>query len=122
MALFKRTPKQSPADRQRAAIDGFWAWWADEGRSLASGSVSGDVSSATLVAAITPRVHAIDDGLAWERSPGSSSRHRLTVTAAGDPDLRAPARRWRASAPPADDEWAFADTRQPVADVDGYGR
>jgi uncharacterized protein DUF695 len=122
MALFRRTPKESAADRQRAAINDFWAWWAAEGRSLASASISGAGSTDAFVAAMVPRVHAIDAGLAWELSPGSTSRHRLTVTAAGTPELRAPARRWRASAPPADDEWAFTDTRQPVAEGEGYGR
>lgn len=122
MALFKRTPQQSPADRQRAAITDFWRWWATEGRALASGSIAGEVTTEALVAAMAPRVNAIDDGLAWELRPGTASRHLLTVTAAGVPELRGPARRWRAAAPAADKEWSFADTRQPIPDQAGSDR
>lgn len=111
--MFKRTPKASPGDRQRAAIADFWAWWSAEGRSVATGSVGGSVSGEALAAALGPRVDAIDDGLAWELGPGTDSSHRLTVTAAGVPELRAAARRWRLAAPPADEEWSYADSRQP---------
>jgi uncharacterized protein DUF695 len=114
LPLFKRAPKDDSAARQGAGIDAFWAWWAAEGRALATASTTGDATSEALVAAMAPRVRAIDDGLAWELSPGSTSSHLLTVTAAGVPELRAVARRWRMSAPPADDEWAYADLRLPV--------
>jgi hypothetical protein len=127
MALFKRTPKPDPAGQQREAIAGFWAWWAVEGRAVATGSTTGMIPTDRAAAAISGAVHAVHPDLEWETSAGSTSRHRLTVTAAGTPELRAVARRWLVSAPPADAEWAYADLRLPVEgeiadqslDVDG---
>jgi Family of unknown function (DUF695) len=115
MALFKRTPKEDPAARQRAAIDGFWSWWATEGRALATASTVGEVGTDQLAAALSGAVDAIHPDLEWETAAGTESRHLLTVTAAGVPELRPLARRWRLAAPPADAEWTYADLRLPVA-------
>jgi Family of unknown function (DUF695) len=113
LPLFRRSGRGDSAALQRAAIDAFWTWWSAEGQTLAGASVESGGSTEALVAAMAQRVRAIDDDLAWELSPGSTSRHVLTVTAAGVPELRAVARRWRMSAPPADHEWAYADLRLP---------
>lgn len=121
MALFKRGPRPDPVADERAAIAGFWSWWADQGRELATGSVSGTVSSSDFAAAATRAVHAVHPDLAWETSAGSiapvgsGSRHTFTVTAAGVPELRALARRVRRAAPPADEDWEFSDVRLPIS-------
>ncbi len=128
MALFKRGARESPASRQREAIAAFWAWWRDEGRALATSVASGVANGATgtasadeLAAAMGAAVDAIEPGLAWETSAGPDGRHLLTVTAAGVPELRAVARRWRVAAPSADEEWAYADLRLPVeGDLDAH--
>ncbi len=89
MALFKRTPKEDPAARGREAIAGFWSWWATEGRVLASASTAGEVGPDELAAALSGAVDAIHPDLDWETAAGTDSRHLLTVTAAGVPELRA---------------------------------
>jgi hypothetical protein len=119
MALFKRSPREDPAARERAAIADFWAWWAAEGRALATGSFDGTVPADAFGRAVSAPVNAVADGLAWELSPGHESAHVLTVTAAGVPELRAPARRWRLAAPPADQAWAYSDVRLPHGGPDG---
>lgn len=62
---------------------------------------------------VAPRVAAIDPRLAWEFGPGRTSRHQLTVTAEGDPAVRAVARRWLRAAPTPNKTWSFHDMRQP---------
>ena len=44
--------------------------------------------------------------------PGATAAHCLTVTAEGDPDVRAAARRWLRRAPAPDATWEYADTKQ----------
>jgi hypothetical protein len=92
-------------------IGDFWSWWravgaAETARAFDSGRVDGVQRS------IGPRVAAIEPGLAWEFGPGATSRHQMTVTAAGDPSLRAVARRWLRAAPSPDPIWSFHDLRQ----------
>ena len=55
--------------------------------------------------------------LEWELGPGVTSRHVLVVTAAGNPDLRGTARRWRRAAPPPDATWAYSDVRLPASSL-----
>lgn len=120
MPLFKRGPKDDPAAQQRAAIDAFWDWWGAEGRALATASTVGEVDPAALATALGNAVRAVHPDLEWETAAGTESRHLLTVTAAGVPELRAVARRWRMSAPPPDENWAYADLRMPVVgDLEG---
>ena len=88
-------PAQAPAPDHDAAIGAFWEWWAAEGRTMADAALaSGDVQ--TLVDPLTIRVHAISEELAWELASGAAlgSEHELTVTAEGNADVRALARRW----------------------------
>jgi Family of unknown function (DUF695) len=115
MALFKRGPKEGAGDRERAAIAAFWGWWRAQGRDLASGSTTGEASTEQLAAALGPAVEAMHPDLEWETGRGTDSLHVLTVTAASIPELRALARRWRRSAPPADTLWEFSDVRLPVS-------
>ncbi|TWE12612.1 DUF695 domain-containing protein [Rudaeicoccus suwonensis] len=100
------------------AIDQFWQWWHAQGARQASAAV-GETPDPALVTELTERVVAIRPGLAWELAPGSASAQLLIVTADGDPDLRATARRWLRAAPEADVVWSYADSRQPVADIAG---
>lgn len=68
---------------------------------------------------ISRAVEGVHPELAWELSGGDVSEHVLVVTAAGNPDLRAEARRWLLAAPAADETWSYADFRPPVEDPEG---
>lgn len=108
--------------RSDRAVSAFWRWWAEGGRRRATAAIaSGDARR--VVPEITSLVEAIDPGLAWEFIPAESGNpHRLTVTAAGVPELRGAARRWLSAAPPADDTWVYADLREPVRGCAMYFR
>ncbi|MDF8263712.1 DUF695 domain-containing protein [Luteipulveratus flavus] len=108
--------QQSAGDSRVAAIDAFWRWWLDEGADRCSSALGGPEAD-TLVALLDPHVQAIDPGLAWELAPGSDSVHLLVVSAAGDPDLRAPARRWRRVSPEPDAIWSYSDVRPAAPDL-----
>lgn len=110
MALFGKR-----RDTTGDAIEAFWSWWNDGG----SGQVAMADPESGTAALLDPRVHAIDGGLAWEIAPGSEAAHLLVVTADGDPELRATARRWLAAAPAADFVWSYADSRQPATTIGG---
>ncbi len=66
--------------------------------------------------AISAAVETIHPDLAWELAAGDVSEHVLVVTASGNPELRAAARRWLLSAPPADETWSYTDFRPPADD------
>ncbi|MGC3994466.1 MAG: DUF695 domain-containing protein [Propionicimonas sp.] len=108
----RRSGSRSSADA-RAAVAEFWEWWSGAAFGIAAAIPAGTVER--YVEVMTHHVHAIDPGLAWEFGPGTSSEHRLTVTAEGDPSLRRVARRWLRAAPPPDRTWSFHDMRQPSA-------
>jgi hypothetical protein len=118
VALFSRGRSgDRGAAAQAAAVDAFWAWWRDSG-SAAFATALAVRRPERLVDDIGKRVSAIHPRLSWETGPGILREHTLTVTAEGDPELRAVARRWlRASVP--DDVWDFTDARQPARDLDG---
>lgn len=111
MPLFRRRSRAS-ADPVRGTVD-FWQWWADTG---AAGTANA-IDSQTLdqwVDVLGPRVDAVHPALSWELGPGEDgSAHVLVVTAAGDPSLRATARRWRRAAPAAHAVWSYSDVRLP---------
>ena len=100
--------------RSDRAVTCFWRWWSAQGRRRATAALaSGD--TARVATEITTLIDAIDPGLSWEFIPAETGGpHRLTVTAAGVPELRGAARRWLAAAPAADEEWSFCDLREPV--------
>ena len=108
--------------RSDRAVTAFWRWWADGGRRRSSAALdTGD--GRRVVPEITSLVEAIDPGLSWEFIPAAEGgQHRLTVTAAGVPELRGAARRWLAAAPAADADWSFADLREPVRGCAMYFR
>lgn len=105
----------STRSRSDRAVEAFWVWWTRAGRTECAEAVRvADVSS--VIPELTSLVEAIEPGLAWEFGPGKDgSAHRLTVTAAGVPELRGAARRWLAGAPDACETWSFADLRDPVS-------
>jgi hypothetical protein len=115
MGLFRRGRRDDapPPD----AIAQFWAWWQAEGRAATATAVA-DRAPERAGQAVSAHVGAIHPDLAWELAAGTSSAHVLVVSPEGNPDLRSAARRWLRGAPPADATWAYADTRQPVEDLD----
>jgi hypothetical protein len=70
-------------------------------------------TSERFIGSITEQVHAIDRQLAWELTPGSSSRHCLVVTAEGNQAAIAAAYAWLAAAPPPDQLWSYLAMRPP---------
>ncbi|MEO6411038.1 MAG: DUF695 domain-containing protein [Pedococcus sp.] len=116
MGIFRRSKDRSAQGSSRS-IEGFWAWWATEGRTLAEASIAGGANDA-LVAGMGQQVSGIHPGLAWEFSPGATATHCLVVSPEGDAILRAPARRWLKAAPAADATWEFADSRQANPDAE----
>jgi hypothetical protein len=115
MGIFRRSKHREPAD-PRAAIAEFWRWWGEAGGEQAARSIATGANQ-EIVAAMSAHVSAVDEGLAWEFSPGVAARHCLVVSPEGDARLRATARRWLNAAPPADDTWEYADSRQAIADL-----
>jgi len=113
MPLFRR--KQTTPD-QAAAIAAFWAWWGETGAAWVAQAIA-DRDPQRVVDELSSRIGAVRDGLAWELAPGGSTEHLLVVSADGNPDLRASARRWLRAAPPPSAVWRYADSRQPVADL-----
>lgn len=108
--------------RSDRAVTAFWRWWEDGGARRSAHAVdTGDARR--VVPEITSLIEAIDPGLSWEFVPGGHTRpNRLTVTAAGVPELRGVARRWLAGAPRPDATWCFGDLRDPVSGCAMYFR
>lgn len=114
MGIFRRSrPVTNPAP----AIAAFWSWWAAGGAAQTGLALAGGHPE-IVAEQITDRVAAIHRDLAWTLASGAASQHLLVVTAAGNPELRAAARRWLRKAPGPDRTWEYADLRQPVADLD----
>ncbi|MFC3849538.1 DUF695 domain-containing protein [Corynebacterium hansenii] len=116
------------------AIAAFWDWWAAEGADRLDGAFTGgadfggggfgDAEPMDIQAEVGPRISAIDERLVWGFGPGEPfSRHLLTVTAAGDPEVRHIARRWLNAAPDDGPVWSFTDLRtaEPVSTVTWAG-
>jgi hypothetical protein len=116
MALLRRG-RQDPVDSRAAGTVAFWVRWAGLAGPADQAISSGQAES--LLGELSALVNAVHPGLSWELAPGSSSRHTLVVTAAGDPQLRATARRWLRAAPAADSVWSYADTRPRAANPTG---
>lgn len=120
MALFGRR-KAERSTREDGAIGAFWDWWNQGGHQKWAQVAGQGMPPQELVDELRARVEAIADGLAWEVAAGSESVHQLVVTADGDPDLRAIARRWLLAAPESDPIWSYADSRQAVVAVEDVG-
>lgn len=111
MGLFSRGHASSPG----AQHDAFWQWWDESGQRLTTGALARN-DPMSVSDAISAAVETIHPELAWELAAGEVSEHVLVVTAGGNPDLRAAARRWLLAAPPADEVWSYADFRPPATD------
>jgi hypothetical protein len=112
VSLFK---KRSASEGPNEGVVAFWEWWTAEGRSLAERSIDGRISSDTLADEMTGRVRSLGE-LGWELAAGETSEHVLVITAEGDPEGRAVARRVVLAAPDADATWSYVDSRPPVFD------
>jgi hypothetical protein len=104
--IFKRWRRTDPA----AAIGAFWAWWAGA-RPRAEKLIAGG-SDDRLIAELGDAVTAIHPELQWEFTAGTTSRHLLVVSAAGDPALRSLAERWRRAGPAPDATFGYTTSRQ----------
>jgi hypothetical protein len=105
--------RRNRASTTREAIIEFWTWWPSVRTPLTAGIDAGD-GGAPLAGEIARRVTAIHPKLDWELGKGLVARHGVTLSPAGNPELRAAAARWLALAPPPDDVWEFHDARQAV--------
>jgi hypothetical protein len=93
-------------------IGAFWSWWTLSGAAQVADAVTQQEPAATS-ADLSERIARIHPDLEWELGPGLHAEHVLIVTAAGNPALRAVARRWLRAAPPSDETWEYADLRRP---------
>lgn len=109
MALFDRDHSDTPTPEGT-----FWEWWVAEGAQLCADAIARG-GAEEVVETMSQQVAAVQEGLAWELGPGTSSQHVLVVSPEGDPQLRAIARRWLRAAPEPSATWEYADSRRPVA-------
>lgn len=110
MRLFGRKDADDPTQ----AVAEFWRWWTQEGAAKTALAID-ERSLDTWAHTLSMRIEQVDEQLAWELGPGERSRHVLVVTAEGNPQLRATARRWRRAAPAADEMWSYSDVRLPTS-------
>src|ERR1700754_1012718 len=101
MPVFKR--------RRRTVVEAdtlgaFWSWWAAAGAAQVADAITRQ-EPASANAALSEQVARIHPELEWELGPGLHAAHVLIVTAAGNPALRAVARRWLRAAPASDETW-----------------
>lgn len=94
------------------AIDEFWAWWAGASEELATTINAKQPLDETQIEAISERVNAIHESLAWEMGPGVQSEHHFALSPEGDAELRVVTQRWLARAPGASAHWEFYAARQ----------
>lgn len=106
------------------AINEFWSWWNSYGADALDAMFSvqlgvegapaaTDVDIVDVQSEVGGRIAAIDERLIWGFEAGAPySRHLLTVSAVGDPELRPVARRWLEAAPDDGAVWSFTDLRQ----------
>ena len=111
MALFRRRRPTRPD----GPIAAFWDWWVAEGRASADRHLAGRPETDEFAESMTAHVRKLGE-LAWELAAGEVSEHVLVITAEGDPEARALARRVALAAPDADPTWSYVDTRPPVPD------
>jgi hypothetical protein len=109
MPIFKRRRRSTG---EADPIGAFWSWWIGSGATLVADAIARQQPTETS-AVLSEHLGRIHNDLEWELGPGLHARHVLIVTAAGDPGLRATARRWLRAAPPSDHTWEYADLRRP---------
>lgn len=117
----RRPDNATPTTDTDQLIAAFWSWWLDDARARATEAFDArDVERINALGEETAaQVVAMHPKLAFEFGPGDSARHRLMVTAAGNPEGRAVAERWLAAAPPADDAFQYDSWKQPQSDPAG---
>lgn len=120
MALFGRRQQKSSTP-SGDGIAAFWDWWNREGAGRWAQIAGQQTPDDKTLAELSEKVAEIAPGLAWETAAGSESVHQLVVTADGDPDLRATARRWLLASPGTDPIWSYADSRQARVEIDDVG-
>lgn len=128
--------KQNIAARQNetALINEFWSWWNSTGAdsldamfSAQLGAAPGAIGEVPIIDVskeIGDRIAAISPRLIWGFEPGAPySKHLMTLSAAGDPEIRPIARRWLDAAPDDNETWSFTDLRQadPAMTLDLHG-
>jgi hypothetical protein len=128
MGIFRR-PRETNA-AVPASISEFWEWWAQarpqiqaslhdqdksdlDGGDQDEGDQVGDGLPTPIVEELSSRVQKIHPELQWEIG-GEDDAPVLTVTGAGDPELRGLAERWHRAAPQgaAAGGWRFHPARQ----------
>ncbi|HET6739446.1 MAG TPA: DUF695 domain-containing protein, partial [Kribbella sp.] len=109
MPIFKRRRRNAA---EADPIGAFWSWWTTTGAGAVAAAVAGQEPTEAN-AELSRRVGRIHPDLEWELGPGLHAEHVLIVTAAGNPEQRAVARRWLRAAPPSDRVWEYADLRRP---------
>lgn len=103
MGWFKK--KLSEAE----AIVDFWRWWDGVRQEVADAIAKDGLDRFTKP--FIDHVGAIHKDLEWELTPGTTAKHCLVVSPAGNPELRAAARRWLAQAPLVDETWEYQAVR-----------
>lgn len=92
----------------KAAIAEFWRWWKTARRDIERAIAASDLR---VTKDIAKRVHAIHKRLHWEIGSGARGKHVFVLSSNGDPELRAIAETWKASAPRKDKTWEYASSR-----------
>lgn len=119
MALFRRRGSAAdPAPDSAAGIADFWQWWTTQGAADVAAAIAAR-DPQRQAEPLSARVAVIHPALDFELGPGRLAHHQLAITAAGDPELRATARRWLRAAPAPDAVWEYVDLRQPSDDLAG---
>ncbi|MGL5823255.1 MAG: hypothetical protein ACRCYU_00095 [Nocardioides sp.] len=116
MNLFRRST--TPVLDANVGVWGFWRWWQADGAAQLAASLAGGAGQG-VDERLTRRVAGIDPKLSWSVADGARARHRLVVSANGDPDLLLVARRWLRKAPEDTETWEYGDRRPPVAQLTG---
>ena len=120
MALFRRA--KAPAIDPNVGTWGFWRWWTAEGADQMAALLDspGQEAGSAITERLTRRVAGVDPRLTWSLAPGVNAKHRLIVSANGNPELLFIARRWLRRAPDASRLWEYADQRPAVAQLVGH--
>lgn len=104
MGLFSR--KRREPDDAAHAIGAFWEWWARDGHGIDPRKASATTDE------LTRRVAAIHPDLTWHFGRGTTSEHRLTVSAGGVAQVRPAAERWLRAAPAPDLTWEYRSSQE----------
>ncbi len=108
MALFGRRDRQ-PADDPRPAVAEFWRWWAEHRDEVLAAADAGRLDE--VQARLGPAIAGLDPDLAWDLSPGHTTKYLMVVSGSGSVDRQAIAERWRLAAPSDDPDVMYASSR-----------